>query len=753
MADSGSTWMTTKHLHVFPCLILAGIIFTGLCRADTQPRVLVLFSNNRLLPANQEMEKGLRSAFDSGGMTSSVDLFAEFLDAIRFPQPEQAAAMEDFLRERHRESPPVAWIALGTQALDFLMQRRDSLFPGTPIVFGGIDTRQIDALTDRHGLAGRPMDWSITPLLEQLAVMHPELRRILLVSGAAEFDRLRHEEAMTQAEPFRTRFEIETSHGEAPDELLERVSNLPHDSLVIYLCYFQTPDGRPLLPRTVAGWLAEKSSVPVLCFYETYLGTGVMGGAMIPFEEEGRAIGTIARRVVEGENADSIGILPPGTPRWIIDERAMRRHGWNERILPAHAEIRFRKPSLWEAHRPVMLIGAAALLLQSAMIIGLLVARARQRQAENEKQLSESKFSKVFTASPVSISIIRQSDGQIVDANPAWERTTGVRRETALGHTHLELGFAFENSGEQRYLEYLSSGKSLRDFEQCLRMPNGSRRLLSVSTELVDLQGEPCYISMAKDITDAHEAEEARQHLQHASRLGLLGELTASIAHEVNQPLGAILSNADAASMLLDHADPPLDEVREILADIRRDDLRAGEVIRQVRSMVARGESPMVRLDPAALAHGVAALVRHDCKRRSISLACETNAHMAAIRGVKVQIEQVLLNLLLNAMDALKDETTREIRMAVKSNDQGQVEISVCDSGPGIPAELLPRIFESFFSTKNDGMGLGLALSRSIAEAHGGQLVAENSPDDGGACFRLILPACHDTQAEPTARP
>jgi PAS domain S-box-containing protein len=381
------------------------------------------------------------------------------------------------------------------------------------------------------------------------------------------------------------------------------------------------------------------------------------------------------------------------------------------------------------------------LLLQSALIIGLLAARARQRKAENDKHLSESRFSKVFAASPVSISIIRQADGRIVDANPAWERTTGVARDQALGRTHLELGFGFEDSGDQRYLEYLASGKALRDFEQRLRMPNGSCRLLSVSTELVNLHGEPCYISMAKDITDAQQAEEARQKLQQASRLGMLGELTASIAHEVNQPLGAILSNADAATMLMELPDPPLDEIREILSDIRRDDLRASEVIRQVRSMVAQGESRMAPLHPGELAQGVAAMVRHDCRRRSISLDCEIAEILPQVCGEKVRIEQVLLNLLLNAMDALKEvkQDQRHIRMAVALTDDGMVDISVSDSGPGIPPDLMERIFENFFSTKSDGMGLGLALSRSIAESHGGKLHARNIAG-GGACFHFMLP-------------
>ncbi|MCU0776444.1 MAG: ATP-binding protein [Akkermansiaceae bacterium] len=741
MPDKGNGMPQKPWLAVVFRLLLAGFVPTGFCQAGPPPRVLVLFSNDRLLPANQEMEKGLRNAFESGGKTSSVDLFAEFLDAVRFPSPEQSATMEEFLRGRHRDTPPVAWIAIGTQALDFLMQRRDSFFPGTPIVFGGIDTRQVESLTDRRGLAGRPMDWSIAPLLEQLPETRLQVRRILLVSGAAGFDRVRHEQALAQAAPYEGRYQIETSLGEPLEDLLDRVSKLPEDSLVIYLSYFQTPDGRTLLPQSVAGWLAEKSPVPVLCYYETYVGTGVMGGAMIPFEEEGRAIGTIARRVLEGAAAESIGILPAGKPRWIVDERAMRRHGWNRRSLPPSAEIRFRKPSLWEAHRPAVVTGAAALLLQSALIIGLLAARARQRRAENERHLSESRFSRVFTASPVSISIIRQSDGRIVDANPAWERTTGVARGEALGRTHLELGFGFEGSGDQRYLEYLASGKALRDFEQRLRMPNGKRRLLSVSTELVNLHGEACFISMAKDITDTQEAEEAREKLQRASRLGMLGELTASIAHEVNQPLGAILSNADAASMLIDLPAPPLDEIREILSDIRRDDMRASEVIRQVRSMIADGETHMVPLHPGELAQGVVAMVRHDCRRRSISLHCDIAENLPQVCAEKVRIEQVLLNLLLNAMDSLQDvgPDNRHIRMAVALADDGMVDISVSDSGPGIPPDLMERIFENFFSTKSEGMGLGLALSRSIAEAHNGKLLARNAPE-GGACFHLILP-------------
>lgn len=721
--------------------MLLVLVLVADCPAAGRPRVLILFSNDRLLPANQELENGLRKALVDENGNPTMDLFGEFLDSVRFSEPGHGSAMERFLIDRHRNQPPSVVVTAGPQAMDFLIQREASMFPGVPLVFCAVTPLQIAGLPADMNIAGRPMDWSIVPLLESLPAMRPAIRKILLVVGAAEFDRARHQEALAQIAPFRSRFQFESSEGEELEKLLERVSKLTDDTLVFYLSYFRTPDGRTMTPRDVAGRVARASRVPVVSVYDTYIGSGVLGGPVIPFEEEGFALGEIVRQVVATGNAGDVGILPAGKPRLVFDHRVMKRFGWADSALPHGSEIRFKTPSLWEAHRNSVLLGSGAILLQSALIIGLVFARARQQAAEKERQHSESRFLGVFRGSPVSISIIRQSDGRIIDVNPAWERTTGVSRDQVLGRSHLELGFGFEGSGDQRYLEYLASGKSLRDFEQHLRMPNGERRVLSVSSELVNLHGEPCYISMAKDITEIQQVEEARRKLQQASRLGMLGELTASIAHEINQPLGAILSNADAASILMESPEPPLHEIREILSDIRRDDMRASEVIRQVRSMVAKGEPHRVPLHPGELANEVAAMVRHDCKRRSISLLCEIAMDLPQVRGEKAGIEQVLLNLLLNAMESLKDADPkkRKIVMAIKLADNGLVDLSVTDSGPGIPSDVMGRIFENFFTTKSEGMGLGLALSRSIAEAHCGQLLAENAPG-GGACFHLLLP-------------
>ena len=687
----------------------------------------------------------MRSALEDAAGNPSLELFGEFLDAVRFPESDLGVGMERFLAERHQNSPPAVLVSIGPQALEFLIQRRESLFPGVPLVFCGVTQPQITGLSLDNNAAGRTMDWSIAPLLENLPKMRARIRKILLVAGAAEFDHARHEEALAQVEPFKARYEFESSVGESLDKLLKRVSGLNDDTLVFYICYFTTPNGRSMTPLKVAGSLAQASKVPVVCVYDTYIGSGVLGGPVMPFEDEGYALGGLIRRVAAAGSASDFGIQPAGKPRLIFDGRVLDRYSWNRTAIPAGSEIRFEKPSLWESHRNSVLFGSGAMLLQSGLIVGLIVARGRQRFAEKERQHSESRFVGVFRGSPVSISIIRQSDGRIIDVNPAWERTMQVARNAAIGCTHMEIGFIFEGTSIEVFRAYLAAGESLHDFEQKITMPNGRSRLLSISTELLNLRGEACYVSMAQDITDRQEAEVARQQLAHASRLGMLGELTASIAHEVNQPLGAILSNADAATILMESENPPLDEIREILLDIRQDDQRASEVIRQVRSLVARTESRSSTLDPAALAAGVAALVRHDCKRRRIIITCQTGGNPAMIRGEKVQLEQVLLNLLLNAMDAVKDEdpAKRTINITVDAIETGEVRISVADSGPGIAPDVLPKIFDNFFTTKQDGMGLGLALSRSIVEAHHGQLVAENAPE-GGTVFYFTLPSSNE---------
>jgi len=247
-----------------------------------------------------------------------------------------------------------------------------------------------------------------------------------------------------------------------------------------------------------------------------------------------------------------------------------------------------------------------------------------------------------------------------------------------------------------------------------------------------------------------------QQELVHASRLSIVGELTATLAHEINQPLGAILSNVDAGEILLEHPDPPLDEIMQILADIRRDGLRASGVIGHVRKLVRKREIEFEMLDANAVVADVIALLEPQARGRRIFLARTLAPQPAYLRGDRALIEQVLINLTMNAMDAIEAVGAADdsplmrapIGLAVSTTRHGEVEFQVVDAGIGIPADRLEHLFDSFYTSKAHGMGLGLSIARSIVEAHGGRIQAANNPG-AGATFRVTLPPFDD--ADPSA--
>ncbi|WP_304608629.1 sensor histidine kinase [Hyalangium versicolor] len=240
------------------------------------------------------------------------------------------------------------------------------------------------------------------------------------------------------------------------------------------------------------------------------------------------------------------------------------------------------------------------------------------------------------------------------------------------------------------------------------------------------------------------EARRTLAQLAHVGRVAALGELAASLAHELNQPLAAILSNAQAARRLLNATPPELGEVREALGDIISDDKRAGEVIHRMRGLLKRGEPRQEFHSLNDLVREVARLLANDMQLRGATLRLVLASSLPAVQGDGIQLQQVVLNLLINAMDAMASVPAgkRQIQIRTASPGPGQVELSVQDSGEGIAPSQLTLVFEPFYSTKEHGLGMGLSISRSIVEAHGGHLHAE-SPPGRGALLRCVFPAAH----------
>ncbi|WP_437579660.1 hybrid sensor histidine kinase/response regulator [Sorangium sp. So ce887] len=259
---------------------------------------------------------------------------------------------------------------------------------------------------------------------------------------------------------------------------------------------------------------------------------------------------------------------------------------------------------------------------------------------------------------------------------------------------------------------------------------------------------------LAREIELSRAAElkvqKAQDELAHLNRVSAMSELAASIAHELNQPLAAILSNAQAAQRLLARTPPDVAEARAALDDIVADDRRAAKVIQRMRAMLRKGELSAVALDLGEVVREVARLLASAALLAGATLRIELAPGLPRVRGDGIQLQQVLLNLLVNALDAVsrRPPEARLVVVRARPADGGGVELSVADSGEGVPPADLERIFEPFFTSKAQGLGVGLAISRSIVEAHGGRLWAERGAGEG-ATFRCALPVWDEARGAP----
>jgi PAS domain S-box-containing protein len=253
-------------------------------------------------------------------------------------------------------------------------------------------------------------------------------------------------------------------------------------------------------------------------------------------------------------------------------------------------------------------------------------------------------------------------------------------------------------------------------------------------------------VGTVQDVSEAraadHEVRRLRGQLYHADRVVRASALTASLAHELNQPLAAILSNAQAGLRLMAHGVPEPAEIHEILSDIVRDDKRAAAVINGLRAMLRQKETDRVALDVAAAIDDLLNLLRGEIVAASVELVTEFESG-CVVSADRTQFEQVMLNLVLNAIEAMRDPVVLERRLAItaRATRDGMVLITIADSGPGIPAAKADTVFDVFWTTKEEGMGMGLAVCRNIVESHGGRIWLESAPEGGGAVFSIELPA------------
>ena len=377
-----------------------------------------------------------------------------------------------------------------------------------------------------------------------------------------------------------------------------------------------------------------------------------------------------------------------------------------------------------------LLTSQAAISLDNARLYG-------------ELTMSEERWRKLFESVPVGVGLIG-SHRRYVATNPAFQKMTGYSGAELRQLSPIDITHEDDQAVTDAIIAANAAGDARR-IEKRYRRKDGGVIWAEVGAFLAPGAGSaPFLAAVAIDITERKLAEEAlkdaRADLERMARLTTMGELSASIAHEINQPLAAIVTQSEAALRFLDRDEPDLDEARDALSCIARDGLRAADVIRGLRALAKKSGPQLTKLDIDEVVRQVLALARGELLRRDVLLRTELTAEDLPVMGDRVQLQQVLLNLIMNGAEAMSEVTERRRELTVSSTvEPGSILVSVQDTGSGLDPAVAERMFQPFFTTKPDGLGMGLAICRSIIEAHGGRLwMSPHAPH--GADVRFTVP-------------
>lgn len=605
------------------CAVGAVLLVFSLCASASAPPKVVLLTGGDAMQADvviqtQAIQHELNSEL-AGGTVTSLDT----LDSHRLGDAYLETELLALLQKKYKDEPIDLVVAIGNYAAEFVSEHHASIWPNTPILVSGVPQawiRKDKALPPMFVLMPYRMDVEKTLAMAQ--ALQPTARQLVVVGGNAEPDiQLADAIAGAANEQRKQWTSVERWEGLTIPELRHRLSRLDkHRTVVLYGSQYRDHDGHQYLPFELIAHITADSPVPIYGAYSNDILQGAAAGAVHDLEDNGRATGRMAARMLNHRmTVVESTIEPPLPTRCMANIEVLRRFGISETSLgPDCTWINTPLPLYREYWKEIVVV-LFVLGAQGFTLATMLIQRRKRRSAERE-------------------------------------------------------------------------------------------------------------------------AATRRADLARAARIATVGELSASIAHEIGQPLGAILSNVDAADLMMRRPEDGAAELREILTDVRRDALRANDVIVRLRALLQKQAITFTPIELDATLERAMSLVRPEARRRGIVVDAKFDSQGAWVLADQVQLQQVLLNLSINGMDAMENEEHGDRVLSITTQaTAGGVELIVGDRGIGIADENLEQLFEAFYTTKARGTGLGLSIVRSIAEAHRGTITAR--PRAGkGTEFILWLP-------------
>jgi PAS domain S-box-containing protein len=700
--------------------------------------ILILHAFERTMPLNEATDRGLRASLDSGGIGTKNQFF-EYLDLASMPGPEYRKRLAELMRLRYSQRKIDMVITFYAEALQFLLNEGRDVFPNVPILTlymsPGIELPK----TDRR-IIDQQVSYDMVGTLEIALKLVPGTKRVYVVSGVANTDKRMENQAKRDFKKWEGRLEFQYLSNMSLEQILTTVSSAPPNSIILFVAFILDSAGKTYTSREVVQQISRISQAPIFGLYDTLLGHGIVGGFLASYERNGTEAGELVLKILgSNQGQEKVPAILKVPPKPMFDWRQLRRWKLSEAALPKGSVVINKELTLWDFRYYIFGV-LAFVVVESVLIVILITERRRKIVVEKSLGQKTEEFDQFFNVS-LDIMCIANTDGYFLRLNPAAEKILGYSSEELMAKRLFEFVHPDDLERTREAVSSLASQKRLFFFENRYRCKDGAYRWLEWSAS----PAEKLIYAAARDITERKQAEqesfETRRELMRMDRLSRMGELSASLSHELNQPLTAILSNAKAALRLLKANELSPGELEEILQDIAKDDKRAGDIIRSLRTLVKRDEGERETISINDVLHEAVSLFRSEAIIRNIRIEMDLADSLPLLYINRVQIQQVLINLMMNAAESMvRDESANKI-IVLKTlvSHGGVVQVAVRDFGSGIEEQELTNIFEPFFTTKRSGLGMGLSISRSIIESLGGHIWAENNPDKG-VTFYFDLP-------------
>jgi len=719
-------------------LVAIFFVLTAVGAAGSEPkRVLVVHSFGSVAPPFTTHSVAFETELVEK-MGERVDLDEVSLDMARYADPNLQEALVEYLQKRQAHWQPDLVVPIGSPAGVFVEQYRDRLFPETPILYTGMDRRRLSphALERNAAFIGENFDGP--GFIEDILQIAPATKNIAIVIGASAVEQYWATAFRKEFEPFTNRINFIWLNDLSLDQMLEKTRALPPDSYIFLILLLRDATGVTHNADEALQRIHAVANAPINGIFQHQLGLGIVGGRLYQAELEGIESARTAVRILHGEPASSFPpkIVGPLSPRY--DWRELQRWKIDEKLLPPGSTVLYRTPGLWEQHRALIIGGISICVVETLLIAGLVVNRIRRRHAERSLRESEDRVALATDAAQLGVWEIDAATNKVWVSDKVrdlFQITPGTDVDYAAFHERVHPDDRpLRDSAIKRAIET----KDGYEIEYRILLPDGTVRWISGRARCMsDGDGRSTrLLGVSMDVTERKQAEkeamEQRNELFHLSRVASLGQLSSSLAHELNQPLGIILSNAQAAQHMLAADNPDIPELQEILADIVGEDLRAGEVITRLRALLQRGETRLLPVALNGVIEDVLHLLRSDLVARGVTVRTTLAEGLPDVAGDKVQLQQVVLNIITNACDAMAENLQKDRILRISTNLQSDsVRVSIEDQGRGAPGGDVSRIFQPFFTTKSHGLGIGLSICRSIIAAHQGRVWAESNGTRG----------------------